>query len=318
MIDISQFGKGAIRTPKKIRDSHFRLALSAGTPIDWSKPYIVPDTVPVFNQGSSSACTAFATISYCMALNELLNGVKEEYSRRHIYSQVSIGPNQGAYIWKAMSIPLKGLASEASIPDGLDEQTEIDGSLNANAVIEAMAQKYAMVPRVNIDQMAQVILSQKGFVTGFNGHNAMFDAAGQVVDWSHSEWGHAVRIKGFEMRNGKKCIRFRNSWSAQWGSDGDGFFTEDFVNSGMLYDLYTYAQMTDLDPSSMFKLVQVSGSPEVWLVKNGVRTHVDDATALTIIGEFSQVQQISEADLNAIPLNLLGGKPLGLSATVND
>lgn len=245
MVQIENYGKGAIPTPKVIRDTQFRLCASA-IPVDWSKPYKVPDHTPVYNQGSSSACTAFATASYCAALNELRNGVKEEYSRRYIYSQASLGFGQGAYIWKAMSIPLKGLASDRSVPDGFDEQTEIDSSLNFNAMIEAIADKYAVIPRSNIDQMAQVILNQNGFVTGFNGHNGMFAPDGTVVDWSQSDWGHAVRVIGFEMRNGKKCLRFRNSWSENWGSEGDGFFPEDFVNSGMMFDLYTYAQLTDL------------------------------------------------------------------------
>ncbi len=251
MVHASQFGKGAIPTPKAIRDKHFKLALSALPPIDWSKPYIVPDHTPVYNQGSSSACTAFATASYCSAINELQNGAQENYSKRYIYSQSTLGLNNGAYIWKAMSVPLKGLASSVSVPDGLDEATEADASLNSHAIIEGIAQKYAMIPRANIDQMAGVILQNHGFETGFNGNNDMFAPDGTVLHWDHTDWGHCVRIKGFEMRNGKKTLRFRNSWTEQWGSGGDGFFTEDFVNSGMMYDLYTYASLLDLENKVM-------------------------------------------------------------------
>lgn len=247
MIDITHFGKGAVKAPKEVRDNHFTLAMKAAPPFDWSKPYIVPDTVPVFNQGSSSACTAFAAASYCMALNEIQNGVKEEYSRRYIYSQSNLGFNNGAYIWKAMSIPLNGLASELSVPDGLTEDIEFDASLNSKADIQGIAQKYAVIPRSNIDTMAQIVVANHGFQTGFNGWNGMFAPDGTVIDFSKVEWGHSVRIRGAEMRNGKKCLRFRNSWTDQWGSGGDGFFTEDFVNSGMMFDCYVYASLLDLD-----------------------------------------------------------------------
>lgn len=245
-MDITNFGKGAIKTPKIIRDQQFRLGATPSL-IDWSIPFNVDSGfLKQRDQKSSNSCTAQATSYYCEALEKLDRSKDENYSARYVYSQ-SFLPGGGAYIWKAMSIPLKGSASALSVPDGDSlESTMTNASLNKNAIIEARADKYAVIPRSNIDQLAQIIKDYKGFVTGFNGWNGMFATDGTVIDWSKSDWGHAVYVCGYEMRNGKKCLKFKNSWTANWGSGGFGYFPEDFVNSGMMFDCYTYADITDL------------------------------------------------------------------------
>lgn len=107
-MNASNYGKGARITPKQVRDQHYRLAaLPPLAAIDWDTPYKVPGNVPVLNQNGSSSCTAHATVAYCMFLDE---PKVSEYSRRFIYSQTFIPPDGGAFIWKAMKIPLKGLA----------------------------------------------------------------------------------------------------------------------------------------------------------------------------------------------------------------
>lgn len=261
-MNIENFGKGCVKTPKEIRDKHYRLAATPPL-LDWSQPYVVPANIPVLNQDGSSSCTAFATANYCMALEQIENNKTEDYSRRFIYSQTALGPNQGTFIWKAMSIPLKiGTASATSVPDGSATENEmLDTSLNGTALIEARADKYAVIPRSNIDQMAQIIRDYHGFISGFNGHDGMFAPDGTIINWDKSEWGHAIYIMGYELRDGKKFLRFRNSWSSNWGSGGDGFISEEFINSGMMFDCYTYAILEDLDPSSM--KLQLASDPAI-------------------------------------------------------
>lgn len=306
MIDISQFGKGAIPTPKVIRDQQFRI-MAAAPVVDWSQPYKVPASFPVKNQMSASDCTAEATLYYARVLGIIENSEDREDSERFNYSQSFIAPDGGAFIWKAMSIPLKpGLATLQSVPNGdHSELTMRDGSLNAAAKIEAKADKYAVIPRSNIDQMAQIIRDYHGFVTGFNGWNGMFDASGQVIDWSKSDWGHAVYIYGYEIRNGIKCLRFRNSWSDKWGSGGDGFFPEAFVNSGMMFDCYTYASIADLDPTSMNnRLVKLNdpNSKDIFLVVDGKRTLVQNVGAFKLLGgNIDTVEKLTQDQINALP-----------------
>lgn len=302
MNQIPRYGTGCLKTPPEVQANHYRLA-SAPPLIDWSKPFHVPAVLKQKNQDGSSSCTGQATAYYCEALNQIENGKDEVYSPRFIYSQVNAGYGSGAYIWRAMSIPLKpGVASEESVPGGSNtEDIMTDKSANDSAKIEAKTDKYAVIPRTSIDQLAQIIQDYHGFVTGFNGHDGMFSPNGTVVDWSKSDWGHAVYVCGYEVRGGKKYLKFKNSWGSQWGTDGYGYFPEEFVSSGNLYDAYVYALVEDLDPASIFKLVRVDGGKEVWLIRDGKKTHVYNAAALTIISSFANVQPISQAELDAIP-----------------
>lgn len=250
MIDINTFGKGAVKAPEALKAMQYKLAEQAPRVIDWNKPWR-EEWLPVLNQGSSSSCTAHATASYCTVLNKMDHGKVEDYSRRYIYSQASLGPNQGAYIWKAMSIPLTCLAGEQSVPDGLTEDIEIDASLNANASKEARADKYAQLTNnFDMDYLASIIDDYHGFVTGFNGNNEIM-ATPVIAIPTHVDWGHCVYVYDYGIINGKKVLKFLNSWTNQWGQRGYGFFDESFVKSHFMFDAYVYADITDLDPTSI-------------------------------------------------------------------
>lgn len=302
-IDLSQVGKGCIEAPPRL-GSEFRIAATPLAAIDWGTPFRVPANLPQRNQDGSLSCTAQATAYYVQALNQIEHGHQEVYSARHIYSQV-FAPGGGAYIWAAMRVPIiQGAAAASSVPDGnSSELIMTDRSDNYKAVMEAKTDKYAALPRGNlgINYYAQIIRDYHGFVTGFNGWNGMFSSDGTVLNWSKKEWGHAVYVCGYEIHKGQKCLVFKNSWGSGWGDGGYGYLPEEFVNSGMVYDAHVYADIADLDPMSMFKLVQVPGDQEVWVVKNGKKTHVFNQEALLTISEFASIIAISQADLDAIP-----------------
>lgn len=307
MNDIASFGKGAVVTPPDIQDQFYKLAAPAPVFVDWTVPFRVPAQLVQKNQDGSSSCTAQATNYYIQALNQIEHGKNEIYSSRYIYSQTSLGYGQGTYIWKAMSIPMKagmGAASMNSVPEkDSSEAIMLDSSENIHAVLEAHTDKYAVIPRdgQGIDYMAQIVKDYHGFVTGFNGHNTMFDQSGMITDWSQTDWGHAVYVCGYEMHEGKKCLVFKNSWGSQWGTDGYGYIPEEFVTSGMMFDAYVYALIEDLDPNSMYQLRQVGGSPEVWLVSNGKKTHIYNQGALTSFASFADIKSITQSELDAIP-----------------
>ena len=249
------FGKGCIPTPEIVKENQYVLAATPQPVIDWSVPFRIPATLVQKNQNGSSSCTAQATDYYVQALNQIEHGTSELYSSRWIYSQSYIPPDGGAYIWKAMSIPIKlGVADLNSVPEGNSSENIMrDASDNYKAILEAKTDKYAVISRQgqSIDFMAQVIKDYHGYVTGFNGYNDMFAPDGTVKDWSKVDWGHAVYICGYELRNGVKCLVFKNSWGSSWGDGGYGYFPESFVNSGRMFDAYVYALIEDLDPKSI-------------------------------------------------------------------
>ena len=307
-MNIERFGKGALKTPKVIRDKHYRI-LTAPALIDWNLSYSVENinnfVLPQRDQDGSSSCTAQAACYYCEALEKIEHQKDERYSARFNYSQ-SVAPGGGAYIWKAMSIPLKiGTVAMNSVPDGdSSEKIMTDQTLNPAALIEARADKYAVIPRSNIDQMAQIVKDYGGFITGFNGRNDMFSPDGTAnVFTGMSEWGHAVYVCGYKLHDGRKCLIFKNSWASKWGDGGYGYFPEEFVNSGLMFDCYVYAELTDLDPASVmkFELKQTSGQKDVWLIRNGQRALVYNASALLLVADFGDIKPITQQELDALP-----------------
>ncbi len=302
MLDVSMYSKGCVQAPPSVGAS-FEIELGILNQINWSIPYKVPAVLTQRDQKGSQSCTAQATCYYTEVLNQIDHATNERYSARHIYSQTFV-PGGGALISGAMRIPIvQGAASFASVSDGLSTETiMIDGTDNYLAVMEAKTDKYAAIPNdANIDHLAQTVRDYHGFVTGFYGWNGMFDNDGTIVDWSRKDWGHAIYITGHQMHNGKKCLTYKNSWGPGFGTDGGGFIPEDFIHSGMMFDAHVYADITDLKPASMFKLVQVPGSQEVWIIKGGKKTHLFNEGALLAISEFASIINISQADLDAIP-----------------
>ena len=269
-LDIRQFGKGAIQTPEHIAAGKFVIKQEPLRAINWSVPYTIEQgfTLTQRDQDGSSSCTGQATVYYVEALNKIENNKDERYSARFNYSQ-SYAPGGGAYIWKAMSIPLnQGVASLESVPEGNSTEAEmIDQSLNNQAKIEAKADKYAQIPlQRNVDWLAQVLEDYHGFETGFNGRNDMFspDGTANLLN-GPAEWGHAVFVVGREIRNGKRCFKFKNSWSSYWGSNGYGYFPEEFITQGPIFDAYVYALVEDIDPNSMTQALTDVQLNNLWL-----------------------------------------------------
>ncbi len=302
-MDTSQFGYGAVRMPEEKTARHYRLAATPTPVIDWHK-YPRQEFLPILNQGSSLSCTAHATAYYCMALDYYQNGgVKDTYSRRFIYSQTHLATG-GAYIADAMSIPIKvGLASELSVPDIPDESTERDNTLNGTAKITAKAFLYAQVTNNHdIDYLASVIDRCHGFVTGFDlDKNTMSQP--EIIIPASAQDAHCVFGFDYMLRpNGKKSIKSPNSWGPGWGDRGYLYIDEDFVKSPYMFDVYTYARIQDLDPTSMkmvlatdprnpnkvYALVEAPTKQKLWIPNPQV---LQAGTNAGLWGSFPDIQQ---------------------------
>lgn len=275
---MKQHFTGCIPTPPKIKQNHYVLGAVPITAIDWSKPYDIEKEYGFIltqrDQKSSLSCTAQATGYYGEAVNFVENKKQEKYSARHIYSQIFL-PQGGAYIFSAMSIPVKqGYISADSVPDGDSaEATMRDTLLNGNAVMEASAFKYAQLPKTNIDYLAQIIRDYQGFVGGYSGNWSMYEPDGTHKIPTSADFGHAVYFCGYEIRNGKKNLKYKNSWSSNWGDKGYGYIPEEFVNSDFFFDAYVYANVQDLN--NMYILIKNPYKPtEIYAKKGTVIRHI--------------------------------------------
>lgn len=316
--DSEDFGKGAVPAPQEILDTRYVLSATPQKPIDWETPYNVETgfMAAFVNQKSSSCCTACATLYYCEALQKLENMKDERYSRRFNYSQSHLAGG-GAYIHEAMGVPItKGCASLVSVPDGEYLEAELrDKSLNDQAVIEALALKYAQLTNYkNIDALAQIVEDYQGFVTGFQGDGSMISNDGTLnpfpfpISWGHAVWvcGHVTRDHvnraGTLVHANEKMLKYKNSWGPGWGDSGYGYIPECFVQNGTLFDAYVYAEVKDLDPIGMkFELMKSDMSENVYIVRNGEKTLILEPNVLELIADFSDVKTVTQDELDAIP-----------------
>lgn len=244
------YGTGCLRTPDTIKQNHFVLKSQTPKVIDWDKGFLI-DGLETRNQGQKSDCTGQATAYYGEAKNKIINKKSERYSADYIYSQV-YQPDGGAYIWQAMSIPVKqGYASLSSVfePQTEEEARNVD---REKAIIEAIAEKYAQIPSKNIDYLAQIIEDFNGFVGGFEGNNSIVQTSVLSIP-DKVDWGHAIYICGYKKINNQKVLIFKNSWG-NWGDNSYGYIPEEFVKSNYFFDAYVYAGIKDIE--TMYTLVR--------------------------------------------------------------
>ena len=94
-MNISQFGKGAVKSPVDIRDYRFEVAVGA---ISLPTEFSLRDKIGVIkNQDGSLSCVGQAFAYYAEVLDYMETGEKEQLSARDIYSKVFL-PDGGSYL----------------------------------------------------------------------------------------------------------------------------------------------------------------------------------------------------------------------------
>jgi hypothetical protein len=113
-MNVSQFGKGAVKNPVDIRDYRLEVAVCAAKlPAEYS----IKDKVgTIKNQNGSLSCVGQAFSYYAEVLDFIETGVKEQLSARDIYSRVFL-PNGGSYLRDcAKKITNSGVVKEIDAP----------------------------------------------------------------------------------------------------------------------------------------------------------------------------------------------------------
>jgi hypothetical protein len=77
-------------------------------------------------------------------------------------------------------------------------------------------------------------------------------------------WGHAIFGLGYRMRNGKKAIKFLNSWGAGWGEDGCGWLNEDYFASQRVFPAWVLVDKSNESSLDTMKWV-IDNQKNQWL-----------------------------------------------------
>jgi len=130
--------------------------------------------------------------------------------------------------------------------------------------------------------------------------------------------GDGLKTISWHFKNAVKPLN--STWEVKtgdllgWG-DNTGFSTSSHLHFGLkLLDNNGNVLNRDngydgaIDPipyivwfDMKFELRQATGSSEVWLIRNGKKTHVYNANALLLVADFADIKSITQAELDAIP-----------------
>ena len=172
------------------------------------------------HQGSSLSCVGQGWSKYAEMLNIMETRTNIDLSARFIYSQIFLNQG-GAYIRDGARIITKqGDAPQIDVPDYMNGANPTESFMRGSEGVEdarIIANTYKSLKYVWLDadkvneDMRQIIWQYGGFVSGYNGHCMYASAYGMV--------------------NGKKAIKFINSY----GVGSDQWVTEE--DSHRLYDI---------------------------------------------------------------------------------
>lgn len=283
------------------------------------------------SQGSNLSCTGQALSTYGEILEFIETGTLKQFSPRRIYSNIYL-PQGGAFLRDALKFVTKqSFLLEKDLPSyennkPLSEQLMRNkGNLSETILKDALkwqAKEYYQI-NGNIDDIAIALKAGFGLFMAATGSNKGWKN-GDVRPPKISErmWGHAIFGKAAKIRNGKKAIKFQNSWSKNWGINGDGWISEDYFKSKYAWQPYVLIDKNNLNFMKLVKskdpnnktvyLIDIKGFRRAFFNENhfnelapvlGLAKRKEDNNNQI---DWSQVIEIEEIELVKYPL----GKPV--------
>ncbi|MBR3868832.1 MAG: hypothetical protein IKM66_05900 [Clostridia bacterium] len=213
------------------------------------------------NQGNSKSCAAWA-LSY--ALKSSQEYLKRNWStteNSHLFSptytyhKINNGENNGASFLDT----LNSLISDGACPisyypinnDNYNDTSDLYD--NAAAALYKIIDFSLLTTR---DQIKTQVAMGNGVVIGIKIYNDLRTLSETNDTYNYiapnetaGPLGHAVCIVGYD--NSKNAFKFINSWGTEWGIDGYGWISYDFVESsninmvGSNYGIIIYTPDTD-------------------------------------------------------------------------
>nr|MBC8307409.1 C1 family peptidase [Pelagibacterales bacterium] len=266
------------------------------TPIDFNSTFEL-EPLKVEDQNGSSSCVGQAWAKYLEVLERKENNVFTDLSAKYIYSQIYL-PNGGAYIREGAKIVKgQGCSTEKTLPsypsteENMRDSSIINNDIRNEASIYRSKSYASITHKESIDLVAQAIIHNNGVVTGVYGDKDGWkrNRNGWVIPPKKRDWGHAIFLVGYGIKEGRKYIKFINSWSKDWGNAGYGYLTEDYFESGNVFSLWTLVDLPNpLDEEFMYKRY-IDSEQVQFIVKDNDLREIPDPSTLQLFMEMGWI-----------------------------
>jgi hypothetical protein len=251
-----KYSHGAkLHSEKKHRKIHQRRKFVGrdAIPFDWTKPLVRNYTQPIKNQFQAGMCGMELGSQALQQFRNLVLGLPfQEFSEISGYSREHMSPDGMTIGQVADVMAFLGLTlfSEVPTPNNCTEkQAQSIGwqapALLKNALIRAGLDMVSV--EIDIDSIAVAIRDY--FFVGFclgGTNNGTWDSANPQppVTGTSPQWGHFMCSNPNIPVNPEKIIQMYQSWGSGVGNNGVQNFTEDYINSGFIYDVFTFVKHT--------------------------------------------------------------------------
>ncbi len=190
------------------------------------------------DQGGQNSCAAWA-VGYALKssqekMKRSWSGEQtaHKFSPAFIYNQINGGTGMGIRISEAMNfIVNNGICSLEYFPYNEDDYTTQPTAIQTAAASLYKAQGYNVVG--DVYTMKDCISKGNGVVIGIDLYQDFYNisSANQVYDIVYGQLmgRHGICLIGYD--DEKEAFKFINSWGTNWGIDGYGWISYDFVAS---------------------------------------------------------------------------------------
>jgi uncharacterized protein YvpB len=260
---------GYIPSPKDKRDFTLEkvngiLGAAAPIPVSYSTDL---SAVPVLMQGQEPSCVGHATAEGMMYTDQ--GAYSYDYSPRFLYALCKRDdgvPNvEGTYYRQALKEAQQyGVCDNVQFPN--DVTLPVPTYSNAALIPpeaftvakDRLVKSYVAVTDLSFNGLKQAIYQNKVVLLGIEIGNTFWTAQNGNTSWNAADIlplrppqpvasGHAILAYGYD----ENFIYFRNSWSTEWGNNGNGFFGADYIP--FVQEAWTFM---DLAPEVVAQLKQ--------------------------------------------------------------
>lgn len=214
---------------------------------------------PVRDQGDEGVCVGFAVAAGMKEYQERLDYKKfVELSPRFVYSESKkidgMPKGEGTTIRAAMKV-LKGsgVCQERFWPYSAHQTDKPKKGVNPDAK-RFRVLTYARI--LHLDELRMSLATKGPCVIGVEVFNGMMKTKTGVVPMPKKDektlGGHAICCVGYE--DGKRVVKFKNSWSAQWGAKGFGYLPYAYIERYMM-DAWSSVDIEDSNPLTLASVI---------------------------------------------------------------